>query len=184
MEDCEIALGRSDSVRTARASIAVMAFTDKVLDTTGFDQDRLALLKRLAVLLNVCEQPLKTRRTAIYDAILRAQDTLGALSLGDVIYAVTDAWDNKSQTEPKKMEDELLRAGIRLFSAVMGNPLGKRIPTPSELEGPDPLYLMVEATGGKCLLCYTARRRAQSSTLRPRQEVRKWNSLSTVCTYR
>jgi hypothetical protein len=142
-----------DLIRFAppRASIAQMVFSDTVLDTAGFDQDQLALLKRQAVLVKACERPRKARMTRLYDAISSAQGALGALDFGDVIYAVTYARDNKSQIQPETVEEDLLRGGVRLFSAVIQNVLGRRAPAPMELEGPDRLYFMVEATGGNVL---------------------------------
>jgi hypothetical protein len=158
----------ADLIRLAspRASIAIMAFADKVLDTTGFDHDQLALLNRLEVLIKVSEQPRKAQGTRLYDAISSVRGALGVLDFGDVIYAVTYIRDDQSQIQPERVEEDLLRGGVRLFSAVMGNPLGKRVPTPSELEGPDPLYLMVEATGGNALtLLY-------GGTTRPRLHIK------------
>jgi hypothetical protein len=142
-----------DLIRFAppRASIAQMAFTDNVLDTVSFDQDRLALLKRLAVLLKVCEQPRKTRKTALYDTILSARGALGVLGFGDVIYAVTDAGDNKSQTQPKRVEEDLLKAGVRLFSVVVDHGPGMRGASPEEIERRNRFPSMVEATGGNVL---------------------------------
>lgn len=128
-----------------------MAFTETVLDSAGFDRDRLALLKRLAALVRVCEQPRKSRKTALYDAIASARDTFGELGFGDVIYVVTDAMDNKSRTQPKTAEEDLLRMGVRLFSAVMNLGLGRRVVTP-DANGPDQLHSVVKATGGNALI--------------------------------
>lgn len=141
-----------DLIRFAppRASIAQMAFSDNVLDTAGFDQDRSALLTRLATLLKVCEQPRRIRRTALYDAIASARATLGMPEFGDIIYAVTDGGDNKSRTEPKRVEGDLLRAGVRLFAVVTASGPGNRSRTPVEI-GPDQLRSMAVATGGNVL---------------------------------
>jgi hypothetical protein len=135
----------------ARASIAQMAFSETVLDTVGFDQDQPALLRHLAELVKVCEQPRKARRTALYDAIVSARSTLGASEFGDVIFAVTDGGDNRSRTEPKGVERDLLQAGVRLFSALIGHGRGTRATTPWEIEGATRLLAMVEATGGDLL---------------------------------
>jgi hypothetical protein len=134
------------------ASIAQMAFSEKVLGTAGFDQDRLALLKRLADLVKVCERPRKTRRTALYDTIASARGLLGGLEFGDVIFAVTDGEDNRSRTEAEKVEQNLLRGGIRLFSALFEDQ-GRRTPTlgSKEIEGAGRLLSMIEATGGNAL---------------------------------
>jgi hypothetical protein len=141
-----------DLIRSAppRASIAQMAFSETVLDTADFARDPRALLERLAALVKVCEQPRKTRRTALYDAIASARGTLEVPDFGDVIYVVTDADDNKSRTKPKKVEDQLLTAGIRLFAVVIGPQFSTRGRAP-ENEGTYQLHSMVEAAGGNVL---------------------------------
>jgi len=134
-----------DLIRFAppRASIAQMAFSERILDTAGFDQDRVALLKRQAVIF----EHLRGRgRTALYDAISSASGAFGVLDFGDVIYAVTDAGDNKSRTEPRRVEEDLLRARVRLFAVITHGP-----PTPEEILGPNRLRSMAEATGGNVL---------------------------------
>jgi hypothetical protein len=134
-----------------RAFIAQMAFSDSVLDTASFDQDRLALLKRLAALVKVCEQPRKTRKTALFDAISSGLSALGVSDFGNVIYVVTDAKDNKSQTQVKTVEQDLLRTVVRLFSVVItyGDEMGGRVP--EEIEARTRFLSMVEATGGNVL---------------------------------
>jgi hypothetical protein len=133
------------------ASIAQMAFSDNVLDTAAFDQDRLALLKRLAALVKVCEQPRKTRETALFDAISSGLSALGVSDFGDVIYAVTDGGDNRSQTKPEKLEEELLRTGVRLFSTLMIYATENGVPSREEFEGGAGFVSMVEASGGNLL---------------------------------
>jgi len=136
----------------ARASIAQMAFSETVLDTVGFDQDQPALLKHLADLLKLCEQPRKTRRTALFDAIANARGTFGRFEFGDVIFAVTDGGDNRSRTEPKRAEGDLLQGGVRLFCALLpGEAYGTRARVSAESEGANRLVSMVEVTGGDML---------------------------------
>jgi hypothetical protein len=134
-----------------RASIAFMGFTGTVLDTEGFAEDPQVLLKNLSALVKVCEQPQKARRTALYDAISSARDLLGARDAGDVVCPLTDGGDNKSRIDPKKVEEALLGAGVRLFGIVMSQELGGRGRTPAEPYGPAELHSMIEATGGNAL---------------------------------
>jgi hypothetical protein len=133
-----------------RASIAQMAFSASILSSAGFDQDRLALLIGQAAVLRACEQSQGNRSTALYDAIWSARGTLGVPNSGDVIYAVTDAGDNASQSEPKKVEEGLQAAGIRLFAVVVVpyDRFRGRVPVDS---GFDRLHSMVEASGGNLL---------------------------------
>jgi hypothetical protein len=142
-----------DLIRFAppQAFIAQIAFSGSVLDTEGFAQDPRTLLERLVALVKVCEQPLKTRTTALYDAIASARGALGVPCVGDVIYALTDAGDNTSQTKPRRVEDDLLKAGIRLFAVVMDSGLPITVRTPEEMVGPSQLHYVVQATGGNTL---------------------------------
>jgi hypothetical protein len=144
------------------ASIAQMGFSETVLETEGFDQDQSALLRHLADLVKVCEQPRKTRRTALFDAVESARGALGVFEFGDVIFAVTDGDDNMSRTKPKRVEQDLVRAGVRLFSALVprvrlfsallpGEGLGTRTQIPAYTEGVIRLLSMIEATGGDLL---------------------------------
>jgi hypothetical protein len=83
---------------------------------------------------------------------------LGVGKIGDVICALTDGEDNKSQTTTRAVEEELLSGWIRLFGIVMLHPLRSAI-LPEGI-GPEKLYSMVEATGGNGLnLPYTASER-------------------------
>jgi hypothetical protein len=135
-----------------QASIAFLGFSRTVLDTEGFDEDAGELLKRLSALVKVCEQPRKgPQRTALYDAIVSAQDLLRAPNLGDVICPLTDAEDNMSQTTPRRVQEELLTAGVRLFGIVMLHVAQVRSSMPQEATGPEQLHSMIEATGGNAL---------------------------------
>jgi len=142
-----------DLIRFAppRASIAQMAFSDRVLGTAGFDQDRLALLKRLAALVKGCEQPHLGGRTALFDAIASARGTSGGLAFGDVIFAMTDGGDNRSRTKPERVEQDLLGTRVRLFAALIDQRRDRRGTAPGEVEGANRLLSMVEATGGNML---------------------------------
>lgn len=96
----------------------------------------------------MCQQPRKARQTALFDALLSARGLLGVPNVGDVIYGLTDAVDNNSRTKPKKVEDALLTAGVRLFGVVINlDPLlrGREIMSDS----PNQFHSVVEATGAR-----------------------------------
>jgi hypothetical protein len=143
-----------------RASIAQMAFSERVLGTVGFDQDRSVLPKTLAALVKVCEHPHLGGRTALFDTIASARDTFGGLAFGDVIFAVTDGGDNRSRTEAEKVEQNLLRGGIRLFSALFEDQDRRTLTLGSvekEIEGANRFLSMIEATGGNTLTLLSSR---------------------------
>jgi len=131
-----------------RAFIALMAFSATVLDSETFEQDPMTLMTNLHKLVNVCEQRRTQGQTALFDAISTARVLLGAVKVGDVIYALTDAVDNKSRTEPKKLQEELLGSGVRVFGAMMSPDDGNRTPLS---ESPSQFRSMASATGGNML---------------------------------
>jgi len=133
------------------ASIAQMAFSDRVLGTAGFEQDRLALLKRLAALVKVCEHPHLGGRTALFDAIASARSTSGGLQFGDAIFAVTDGGENSSRTKPERIEQDLLGTRVRLFAALIDQRRARHEMPPEDIAGANRFLSMVEATGGNML---------------------------------
>jgi len=135
-----------------RASIAQMTFGERIIDAAGFEQDRPELLRLQALLFKACEQGHHGGRTALYDAIARARSSLGNPNVGDAIFALTDAGDNHSHIDEKKLEANLLSAGIRLFVTIIRmDKLPERARTPEGLYGPGQLRDLVEATGGMAL---------------------------------
>ncbi|MGC9993943.1 MAG: vWA domain-containing protein [Terriglobia bacterium] len=133
------------------ASIAQMAFAASVLDTEGFAQEPLTLMKNLHALVDVCERRKVGGPTALFDAILNARGLLAAPKLGDLIYALTDAGDNKSQTKARKAAEQLGTAGMRFFAVLIRRDVQDRARTPEELEGPNQLQSVVNVTGGNML---------------------------------
>ena len=131
--------------------IAQMAFSESVLWATGFDQDRSLLLRHQAALFMACEQPRKNRRTALIDSIASALGTYRALGPGNVIYIVTDAWDNQSDTEPKTVEEGLLQARVRLFAVVVDEASGPLRGLDHGIGPRQRFFLMVQTTGGNLL---------------------------------
>jgi hypothetical protein len=136
----------------SQASIGQIGFSERSLDTQDFDQEPSALLTKLSALAKVCEEPRKfLRGTALYDAIAMAQGLLGVPKVGDVIYALTDGWDNKSQTKSRQVEDELLLRGVRLFGVAMDFDLSSRRARMPDEVGTNQFRSMVETTGGSLL---------------------------------
>lgn len=136
----------------SQASVTLMAFSVTVVDMEAPAQGPHALMENLHALVNKCEPRLrKGGQTALYDAIASARGALGVPGLGDVIYVLTDGGDNRSETKQKKVGQELVRAGFRLFAAVMTEAVADRARTPEEAEGPHQLHSVVDLTGGVML---------------------------------
>ena len=141
-----------------QASIGQIGFSERSLDTQDFDQEPSALLKKLSALAKVCEEPRKSLLgTALYDAIATAQGVLGVPKVGDVIYALTDGLDNKSRAKPREVEEELLRAGGRLFGVFMDLNTAIRRARMADEDPTRGFHSVVEATGGSMLTLPYAR---------------------------
>jgi hypothetical protein len=108
-------------------------------------------MKNLHGLLNVCERRKVRGRTALFDAILSVRGLLGVPNPGDVIYVLTDAADNWSQTKVRKVGEELVNARIRVFAAVINHHVQDRQRLPDDVEGSKQLHSLVDVTGGNML---------------------------------
>lgn len=64
----------------------------------------------------------KLRRTALWDTLYLAATDFPQKAFGDVIYLITDGGDSASKIKKKKVEEELLRRGIRVFSVCLDDP--------------------------------------------------------------
>lgn len=136
---------------SSQSSVALIVFSNTILQKVGLNQDRVILLKTVAHLKDEGDGSLSPYgKTALYDAIVAGLAELGPTHLGDVIYTITDTGDNRSTAKPSKVERDLVSAGVRLF--VLGTfdqlPRGR---TPEEAEGPHQLARIVETTGGGSL---------------------------------
>jgi hypothetical protein len=87
-----------------------------------------------------------SRKTSLWDAIESSISLLGPDAGGDVLFVITDAEDNHSKTKRDKVLQEMLSAGIRLFTVAIVDrtALKSRL----EVENPDQLFDLVTATGG------------------------------------
>ncbi len=118
--------------------IALVLFSDHIIDTIGFDRPSADIVERLARL-----EPGKGR-TALFDALSYAADLLGAPMPGDAVYVVTDGGDNVSKTHPADVKSKFLSRNIRLFVFLVPSHMS----TPNEVASlPDFLDLGTESGG-------------------------------------
>ena len=129
------------SLASSQVPIAVVAFSEKVNGTVGFDRGRALVndeLKR--VLENTAD--LKGH-TALYDAILAGIEMLRPVQMGDAIYVITDGGDNVSKANGAMVRRALLENSVRLFTFLLGDPL-----TPEEASGADAIRELTRDTDG------------------------------------
>lgn len=124
----------------ATARVALVLFSDHIVDTIGFDQLASEIVERLAKMEN------GKGRTALLDSLDYSADLLHTPETGDAVYIVTDGLENSSKAHKRDVEAKFLARGIRLFAFVlydqyMGLPLNPD-------EGPALLSDLAEATGG------------------------------------
>jgi len=120
--------------------IALVLFSDRIIDTIGFDRPPSDIVERLAQLEN------GKGRTAILDAIDYSIKLLQPIAFGDVIYIISDGGENASKVHRADLENKLLAQGIRLFAFI----LQPKAPfsTPEESAEPSLLGELAQVTGG------------------------------------
>jgi hypothetical protein len=120
--------------------VALVLFSDRIVDTIGFDRPPTDIVERLAKLEN------GKGRTAILDAIDYSIKLLQPTALGDVIYIISDGGENASKVHRTDLENKLLAQGIRLFAFI----LQPKAPfsTPEESAEPSLLAELAQVTGG------------------------------------
>lgn len=100
--------------------LAFFFFGDAVEQRSGFGEDRPAVVNAL---LHLAHKPKQGKgATLLYDAILAAIQTVPAPQVGDVIYAVTDGVDTASATNRDRIQQQLLRSGLRFFAFPISDP--------------------------------------------------------------
>jgi hypothetical protein len=95
--------------------------------------------------------PNRERGTALWDALWKAADQFTPPRPGDVIYALTDGDDNRSQHTDKQLEEKLLSLGIRVFAFIPTGASPRRGWTVRGQPGPEALRGIVGATGGNLI---------------------------------
>jgi Mg-chelatase subunit ChlD len=120
--------------------VALVLFSDRVVDTIAFDRPATDIVERLAKLEN------GKGRTAILDSVDYSIRLLQPAGLGDAIYIISDGGENASKTHGSDVERELVAQGIRLFAFIVQPK--HYLATPEEAAGPSLLAELAQATGG------------------------------------
>ena len=133
--------------------IAMLTFTDDIRDVFDFSQNREAIAEWLE---GPGRRPVLKHRekTALFDAILGGLKQLGAVQVGDSLYAITDGGDNASTNSEKQTQAALLQSPVRLYSFLfaqfLGSPSGFCVSRGCRGER-DSFLSMVVDSGGRSL---------------------------------
>lgn len=139
-EMARIAAGNLLVAAPSTIRVALVLFSDRVIDTIGFDRPPTDIVERLAKLEN------GKGRTAILDSIDYSLKLLQPAGLGDAIYIISDGGENASKAHRSDVESKLLAQGIRLFAFVLQR--NTYFATPEEANGPTMLSDLTQVTGG------------------------------------
>lgn len=131
-------------------SVALLTFADGVDRQVNFaGSPNPALLEELAAIKAGRKAfPKGRRRTALYDAVLAGLAMLQPPQAGDVVYVITDGWDNASRARIKQIEGALLSSGVRLFASLLIN---SRVLLAGWAEPLENFVELVKTTGGNRL---------------------------------
>jgi len=121
------------------SSVSLGTFNER--DKFGQFESRQAAAKDLVALAQ--EEP--RHRTALYDALKDAATQFQPAEFGDTIFLVTDGGNNHSVELQKRVQQELMARGIRVFVFLVTD---KDFKTQEEREAPDDMWEVANVTGG------------------------------------
>jgi hypothetical protein len=139
----------------ATTQVALFVFDTKIKLQLGFSAGRPAIREALQALhFDQNEVGKKVRgRTAVYDALLSAIRLLDSPTNSDVLYLITDAGENSSDTNPKDVAKALTSNGAHLFlSLVYSGPF--LMSRSDEYLGALDLTELVQRVGGEFVTPY------------------------------
>ena len=133
----------------AETRVALSIFDERIRESLGFSAGRKAVAERvIALKAGASALPSKTRRTALWDSLLKAVSLFGQPRPGDAVYLISDGGDNLSKTSPRQVEEAFLEAHARLFTFLLISRSQLGYLMPGEQEGLNALKEISESTGG------------------------------------
>jgi len=149
----------------ASAAAALATFSDKLRrESSDFENRQLVGARVLDLAKRHPEGP-----TSLFDSIDQVLIEFKELNLGDAIYVVTDGGDNKSRISLRRLEEQLISRGVRVFVFLVLQG-GSR--TEEEVSGASQMDSFAESTGGDVVRISSAETsangRAQLAKLAPR----------------
>jgi hypothetical protein len=127
------------------SDIALVLFSDHVLETIGFSGGRAAVQQRLGEVANdpSFPRPSKAGDSRIYDSLKKEILDLRDPTSADSLLLITDGGDEGSTARPDEILDLLSTSRVRVFTILVD-------PAPGSRTGPDidPFIRMVKKSGG------------------------------------
>jgi hypothetical protein len=130
------------TITSTDVALAMVAFSDQVNTTFGFEQGRPAIAEWLQQ--GPSQREKLKGHTALFDATLAALKLLQPAQPGDAIYAITDGGDNHSHASASDTQRLLLSSGTRFFAFLLAEPA----PTEEERSGVDSVMDIARDSGG------------------------------------
>jgi hypothetical protein len=127
---------------SAMPRVALVLFSDRILDVFGFDHAPTEILQRLKNLND------GWGRTALFDSLMYSAGLFQSQQSGDAIYVITDGVDNQSKFGERDVEQELLSKGIRLFCFMVSTAQPPLLTEMERQHGYFNLKRLVDVTGG------------------------------------
>jgi len=139
-EIARVAAGNLLVAAPSTLRVALVLFSNRIIDTIGFDRPATDIVERLAKMEN------GKGSTAILDSLDYSIKLLQPAEVGDVIYIISDGGENSSKVHRSDVESKLLGHGVRLFAFI----LQPKAPftTPEEAAEPSLLSNLAQVTGG------------------------------------
>src|SRR6266550_61991 len=128
------------------SDLALVLFSDHVLETIGFSPGRAAIQQRLEQLAKDPAFPMTTKAndSRIYDTLEKEALDLENPSSADSLLVITDGLDEGSTAKPDQIIDLLSSSMIRVFTILVDPIHGQRSSV-----GPDAFVRIVKRSGGK-----------------------------------
>jgi hypothetical protein len=142
-----VALARNASYAGGENSdLALLLFSDHVLETIGFSQGRTAIQKRLGELAKdpAFPMPKKANDSRVYDVLEKEVRDLKSPTSADSLLVITDGGDEGSKTKPDQVINSLSSSMIRVFTILVDPIQGQ-----SSTVGPEAFARIVKTSGGK-----------------------------------
>jgi uncharacterized protein (DUF58 family) len=128
------------------SDLALVLFSDHVLETIGFSRGRAAIQQRLEEVAkdSAFPMPRKANDSRIYDILEKEALDLENPTSADSLLVITDGADEGSTTKPDQVIDFLSSSMIRVFTILVDPIQGQQSSV-----GPDAFVRIVNRSGGK-----------------------------------
>lgn len=100
--------------------LAFLSFGEEVREQVGFGQGRQAIADKLVAIDDKLQGTQLGQKTAFFDAMLAGISLLGSPTTGDVVYAISDGADNRSEAKRKQVKEIVGKSDVRVYGFWFG----------------------------------------------------------------